>query len=411
MSSPAHNPATLTRQQLTGWRNAVLVIFALCGVALSSWVARTPAIRDRLDATTAEMGWIIFGLAAGSIAGLTASSPVLTRFGPRRTMVGALLGGAAGLVLTGFGASVVGSAPVVVAGLVIVGCFVAACDVSMNVEGAANERALRRTVMPLFHASFSGGTIVGAGLGSLAEHVGLSVFLHLSIIAAALAVGVLLSVRSLQPHPDAAPAGATKSGFKERIAIWRDRRTLLIGLIVLGMAFAEGSANDWLALAMVDGHGVSNASGALIFGVFVAAMTVGRVAGVRVLDKFGRVSVLRGTAILAAIGLVIVIFAPTPIAVVGVAIWGVGASLGFPVGMSAAADDPATANLRVSAVATIGYMAFLVGPPVLGFLGDEIGLLKAFLLVLVLVAVAGLAAPAAREPRRTEQAVAPPATA
>jgi fucose permease len=207
-------------------------------------------------------------------------------------------------------------------------------------------------------------------------------------------------VTRLQPHQDPVTDEATApSGWRERLAIWRDRRTILIGLIVLGMAFAEGSANDWLALAMVDGHGVSNASGALILGVFLTAMTIGRIAGVKVLDRYGRVPVLRATAGLAVVGLLIVIFAPTPVAVVGVVLWGFGASLGFPVGMSAAADDPATAGARVSAVATIGYVAFLVGPPLLGFLGDHFGLLNALLVVVGLIAVAGLISGGAREPR------------
>ncbi len=93
-----------------------------------------------------------------------------------------------------------------------------------------------------------------------------------------------------------------------------------------------------------------------------------------------------------------VIFVPVLwISLIGVVLWGLGASLGFPVGMSAAADDPRTAAARVSAVATIGYFAFLVGPPVIGFLGDHVGLLHALTVVLVLVAVAGFASGAARE--------------
>jgi cyanate permease len=120
-----------------------------------------------------------------------------------------------------------------------------------------------------------------------------------------------------------------------------------------------------------------------------------------VLERFGRVPVLRGTAVLAVIGLLIVIFGPNVwVASIGVALWGLGASLGFPVGMSAAADDPRTAAARVSAVATIGYFAFLVGPPVIGLLGQEFGLLKALLAVLVLVGIAGLVSGAAREPSK-----------
>jgi MFS family permease len=137
-----------------------------------------------------------------------------------------------------------------------------------------------------------------------------------------------------------------------------------------------------------------------VFGVFVTAMTVGRLSGVRLLDRYGRVPVLRGTAALAAIGLLILIFVPIVwVAVIGVVLWGLGASLGFPVGMSAAADDPRKAAARVSAVATVGYLAFLVGPPVIGFLGNHFGILNGLLLVLALVAMAGIVSFAAREPQ------------
>jgi MFS family permease len=409
VSHPAPMPGSVatvarTRAQIVAWRNAVFVIFALCGVAMASWVSRTPSIRDALGASTFEMGLIVFALAVGSIVGLTFSSHLLARIGSAATIRTCLVAMGFGMILTGIGATMTTSA-LVVTGLAIFGLGMGACDVSMNVEGAANERALDRTVMPLFHAMFSGGTILGAALGAAAEFAGVSIVAHLSVIGAVLFVGAVFTVRHLQIDPAATAIAqqdastATENGWRSRLAIWRDRRTLLIGLIVLGMAFAEGSANDWLALAMVDGHGVGNATGALVFGIFVTAMTAGRVFGVYLLDRFGRVPVLRVSAVLAAVGLVVVIFAPVAwLAGIGVVLWGLGSALGFPVGMSAAADDPRNAAARVSAVATIGYLAFLVGPPLVGFVGEHVGLLNALLMVLALVAVAGIVSPAARKP-------------
>lgn len=403
-AAPAHG-APLTRRELVAWRNALFVIFALCGIALASWVARVPAIRDAVGASTWQMGLIVFGLSGGSMVGLVLSSHVLARFGPIATIRVTMILSAVGIVIAGVGGSL-GSIPVVIAGLVVFGLGTSTCDVSMNVDGAANERALGRTVMPIYHAMFSVGTIIGAGTGALAEHLGIPIVVHLSVVAALMTVAVLVAVRFLRPDPalsaaEEAQAAEVKGDWRSRLAVWRDRRTLLIGLIVLGMAFAEGSANDWLALAMVDGHGVDNATGALVFGIFVTAMTIGRVGGVFLLDRFGRVPVLRVSALLAGVGLTTMIFAPNPwLAAAGVVAWGLGSALGFPVGMSAAADDPKTAAARVSAVATIGYLAFLVGPPLVGFVGEHIGLLNALLIVLGLVAVAGIVSPAAREPRR-----------
>ena len=314
---------------------------------------------------------------------------------------------AVGITIAAFAATLGPSFALTIAGLVIFGAAFGICDVAMNVNGAAQERVLGKPIMPIFHAFFSFGTMAGAGLAVLAEVLHLSIAAHVSIVAALMVVTALFAVPRLQSEhiveegAEVVPDDDHSKTWRGRLSIWKDPRTILIGLIVLGMAFTEGSANDWLALAMVDGHDVSKANGALIFGIFVTAMTVGRLAGVKVLERFGRVPVLRGTAILAVIGLVIVIFGPNAyVATVGVVLWGLGASLGFPVGMSAAADDPKTAAARVSAVATIGYFAFLVGPPAIGFLGQHFGLLNGLLAVLVLVVVAGAVSGAAREPKK-----------
>lgn len=404
-SSPDETRAsTLTRAQIVRWRNAVFVIFAMSGIGMASWFARTPAFRDALDASTLQMGFVVFALAFGSIFGLTLSSHAIARIGSRASIAGSIVVAGVGLGVAGLGGDLA-VLPLVLLGLAMFGFGTGLCDVAMNVEGASNERALGRTVMPLFHALFSVGTIVGALLGAAAEALGLPIALHLGVVGALMIAAVLVAVRFLQPDPyasapDSSGGAKAAGGWRSRLAIWADRRTLLIGVIVLGMAFAEGSANDWLALAMVDGYGVENATGAILFGIFVTAMTIGRVLGVRVLDRYGRVPVLRASAVLAVLGLLTTILAPAVwLAAVGVVLWGVGSALGFPVGMSAAADDPQNAAARVSAVATIGYIAFLVGPPLIGFVGELVGLLNALFLVLALVVVAGILSPAAREIR------------
>jgi len=391
--------ASLDRAQVIAWRNGLFVIFGLCGVALASWASRIPAVKQSLHASTSELGILILCVAIGSISGLIASSHVIALVGARHTILLSLLIGAVGFAVAGVGATVGPNRTVVIIGLIVFGTTFSICDVAMNLQGAVNERALGRATMPIFHAFFSFGTIIGAGLGALAEAARVPIALHLGAVAIVFGVGAISAVRSLRSetvvHEAAGPTPPTT--WHDRLGIWRDPRTIVIGLIVLGTAFAEGSANDWLALAMVDGHGISRAGGALVYGMFVTAMTVGRLGGVRLLDRYGRVPVLRASAVLAAVGLVVLIFVPVLwIAVVGVVLWGLGASLGFPVGMSAAADDPKTAAARVSAVATIGYFAFLVGPPVIGFLGQQFGLLNALLIVLVLVGVAGISAGAAR---------------
>lgn len=407
---PFADPSALSSHQVVAWRNALFVIFGVAGVGMASWVSRTPTIRDSLQASTWQMGLVVFGLSCGAILGLLTASTVIERFGTRPVMRFGLTAGGIGLAGAGVGAAL-GSFPLVVAALAVYGIGNSTLDVSMNVSGAANERALGRTVMPLYHAAFSMGTVVGAGLGALAEYLHVPISVHLPVAGVlTAAVGAWCVRHAQEPVVDAVeqPAEGTVEPAVKRswFARWTDTRTLLIGLIVLGMAFAEGSANDWLALSLVDGYKVDKPVGAIGVGLFVAAMTVGRIAGVRLLDRFGRVPVLRVSAVFAVVGLSTVIFAPNIVlAGIGVVLWGLGAALGFPVGMSAAADDPARAAERVSAVATIGYLAFLVGPPLIGFLGEHFGLLHALLAVLVLIVLAGLVSGAAREPARTTRVV------
>lgn len=398
-SEPARDdPARLARRGLAGWRNAVFVVFGLVGFTMASWLSRVPAARDRLDASTGEMGLLAFAIAAGSIAGLLASSHLIARFGTVRT-------GPVCLAITGVALPVVGlgveldAFGLVFAALLLYGLATGVGDVSFNVNGAANERALGRTVMPLFHAMFSVGSVLGVGLGALAEALGVPVLWHLAFSGVVTVAATIAAARHLRPEiPDEPETGEESGGWRTRLAGWRDPRILLIGLIVLGMALAEGSANDWLPLAMVDGHGLDNAGGAAVLGGFLAAMTVGRVAGAPLLDRFGRVVVLRVSGGLAVAGLLVVIFVPSPaVAVLGCIVWGLGAALGFPVGISAAADDPRRAAANVSTVSTIGYVAFLGGPPAIGFLAEHVGLLHALILVLVLVAVAAAASGAARK--------------
>lgn len=400
--SGASASALPLRPGIAAWRNALFVIFFACGLAMASWAARIPAIGATLGLSTGEVGVLLFGVAVGSIVGLIISGHVVSIFGARRVITVVMVIAPIALTFAAIGVTVFQSFVLTGIGLIVFGAGFGTCDVAMNVSGAANERALGRAIMPIYHAFFSGGTIAGAGIGALAEAIHLPLPVHIGILAAIIIVAVIIAQAFLLPEVDpqahVSEEHSAPSTWRSRLSIWREPATLFIGLIVLGMAFTEGSANDWVSYASVHGHGTTRATGAIVFGVFVTAMTIGRVLGVRFLDRYGRVPVLRGTAVLAAVGLILFIFVPVFwISTVGVVLWGLGASLGFPVGMSAAADDPRRAAARVSAVATIGYVAFLVGPPAIGFLGQQFGILHGLLLVLVLAAIAGLASPAARE--------------
>jgi predicted MFS family arabinose efflux permease len=390
-------------RRLLAARTGVAVVFGLNGLAVATWFARIPAARDALGVSAGRLGLVLLAMSAGAVLAMSTAGAVVHRFGPARVVVGATLLVTGGLTVIGLGVGTWSSIPVAALGLFALGYGSGSCDVAMNVEAAAVERRLRRTVMPRFHAAWSLGTVAGGGLGAASAHAGLPIAVHLGTVAAVVLAGTAIGVRFFLPATadgeadDKAGAGAGRgSGV---LAAWREPRTLLIGLFVLVMAFTEGTANDWVGVAFVDGHAFSEAAGAAVFGLFVGAMTVGRTVGTVALDRWGRIPVLTATIGLAAVGVLAAVFAGSgPVALLGVAIWGLGASLGFPVGMSAAADEEDRAPARVSVVAMIGYTAFLGGPPVVGLLGDRIGTLKALLVVPVLLLAALALVPATRKP-------------
>jgi MFS family permease len=250
--------------------------------------------------------------------------------------------------------------------------------------------------MPRFHAGWSIGTFLGALIGSLLVAVHVGVTPQLLGVAVFVGVAVPLGVR----HFLVVGAQAASSDGETRrspFKAWTEPRTLLVGVFVLCFAFTEGTGNDWLGVAMIDGYHSAPAIGSFTFAIFVGAMTIGRWIGPGLIDRHGRVAMLRSSAVLALAGLIVVVFSGTiPTAMVGAGLWGLGASLGFPVGMSAASDDPAHAAARVSVVASIGYAAFLTGPPLIGFLGDHLGVRHALTAVAVLLGLAALIVDALR---------------
>jgi MFS family permease len=417
-------PKTAASAQVTHWRNAVVVAYGASGLAFASWVSRLPAIRDALDLTPGNIGVILLCMTLGSFASVSASGLIVLRLGSKQTIrTGSIMVGA-GLLAAGFGTTVLANPVATAIGLAIIGLGTGSWNTASNVEGAAVERAVGRHIMPRLHGAFSLGTVAGAGLGAAAAAVSLPVVWHLAAAGVVVAVSVATAAswfradvtpvageRAYSPDnfedpttgpipviPAGSPAEAPLDNKRRIAQAWRDRRTLLLGVLVLGLALAEGAAGDWVALALADGHGQSDAAGAAGYGLFVTFMTIGRFAGTLLLDRFGRVPVMRWCAAMAVVGLGIFVFAPTPwLAYVGLAVWGLGASLGFPVGMSAAADDPAKAAARVSVVSTIGYCAFLCGPPLLGLLAEHVGILHSLLAVMVMLAVSFVLSPVARK--------------
>lgn len=392
--APALPPA-----RVTGARTAVFVVFGLAGLVFASWASRIADTKAVLGLSAGELGVTLLAASVGSVVGLPLAGRVSDRLGASRTVALGMGVALTGLVAVGAVVTSGGPRPVVGAGLFLLGLGVGLWDVAMNLEGAGVERALGRSVMPHFHAAFSGGTVVSALIGAgmswgsvslLAHFVGSAV---VTVGLAAWAVPRFLPRAAVPRSSDDGTGSPVRQG-----SAWLEPRTLLIGVVVLAAAFTEGTANDWLAVAFTEGHDVPEWVGVLGFATFLTFMTVGRILGTGLIDTYGRVPVLRVSFALAVLGAALVVFGSDWVAFIGSAVWGVGAALGFPVGMSASADDPQRAAARMSVVATIGYVAFIAGPPLLGFLGDRVGVLHSLLVVGALAVLALSVVPSVREP-------------
>ena len=393
-------------------------LFALTGIIFSSWLARIPTVRDLLDLSTSELGLMLLIGSLGALLTVTFAGIVVQRFGSRTSLLLSTAVLAVGYVLMGVGPTI-GSLALLGVGIFLNGMAIALGNVPLNVESARIERAMGRTVIPQFHAAFSIGAVAGSAIGALASHLDISVALQFSVIAAVAVAWRLGSLRGVvlahapgdRPRTAAIPvvAGAepqVTTGRPRRIASaldsWREPRTLLIGVVVMAAALSEGSANDWLSLAVVDGFEKPEAVGAAMLGVFVGAMTLVRLLGTRLIDRYGRVVVLRTSGSVAIVGLLLFGFAPTlALAGVGVVLWGFGAALAVPIGIAAASDDPMRAAGRVAVVSSFASVASIAAPPLLGIAAAATGARHALVLITVaMVASVVLAARVAPEKPR-----------
>jgi predicted MFS family arabinose efflux permease len=390
--------------QVQAASRATHLVFAVSGFGFASWASRIPQVKDRLGLDPSALGLLLLAIALGSVVSLPTSGPAVARWGSRRTATAMAALSTVALLTVAFG-YLAGVVPVA-AGLFLFGVSAGIWDVSMNVQGAAVERRLGRSVMSRFHAAWSLGTVAGALIGAAAVALRVPVTAHLAVAALLEGPVVWVAARGfVADQPDEPPPGpparegAPDAPRARPFNAWREPRTLLIGLFMLAFAFAEGTGNDWISVAVIENYRAPATLGTLTFAIFLAAMTTGRWYGTALLDRYGRVLVTRALAVVAVAGLVLFIVGPAlPAAFLGAAAWGGGTSLGFPTGMSAAADDPALAPRRVGVVASIGYCAFLGGPPLIGFLGDHITVRRALLSVVVLLAIATAIAAALRPP-------------
>ncbi len=366
----------------------MLVTFGLLGVLMTTFLSRMPTLRDLLEVNAAGLATLLLFGALGALAALMVAGWASARFGARALLWWSSVGSMFALVGVGF-ASAAGSQVLFAVAYFFVSLTYAFSNVPANAEAAEIERLVGRSIMSQFHAGFSVGMGVGLAIGATASHFGMPPVWHYSIVAVAAAVArlALTPMAVIDGMPDARVASKSLGGpFKTAGVEYSNRRVLLIGAIVFAAAMTEMIAAQWLSLSVVDDFGKAEAMGDIIYWIFVVAMFTVRVNGAAVIDRLGRVVTLRVSTVFAAVGVTLFAFTPwfwlVPLAVV---LWGIGAALNFPIGFSAAADDPRFAAARVAAVSSFSTVAGLMVPPAVGQLAssDFVSLRHSMLLVVV----------------------------
>jgi len=378
------SPAKTTPQRA---RLLLIIAFAVTGIVTFSWMARIPSVMSALSLTTPQFGAVLLVGSVGSVVTVVASGGLLNRFGTVRLFGFGALINAAGIALMGIGPALA-SVWLFTAGIIISGIGGALLNVSVNLESTRIEQALGRTVIPHFHAGFSIGAVIGSLIGAGSSSLSIPVGVLLVAVAAlsggirlaALWAGLVLPGRRLVTRT----GGSRLTKLRGELTAWTEPRTIQIALVAFVAAFSEGVANNWLTVSFVQDFAEPEAVAGLALGVFIAAMTVLRIAGSRLIDRIGRSRSLQLSLASSLVGLTLFGLADSAgWAVVGTALWGLGAALCFPIAVAAASDEPSLAAGRVSVVASMGSIAGLVAAPMVGFLAAALGAQHAILVVLI----------------------------
>ncbi|WP_149182862.1 MFS transporter [Streptomyces sp. TRM49041] len=384
---------------LSRLRTAVTLFFALDGFLFAGWVVRIPAIKQQTGSSASDLGLALLGVSAGAVVTMTLTGRLCRRYGSHAVTVASAVLLSLSIALPALTRSTLALGLV----LLVFGTAYGAINVAMNSAAVDLVAALRRPVMPGFHAAFSLGGMLGAGLGGLVAS-GLSPAAHLLGLTV---VGLLLTAAAgpvLLRHPSPAPPEALpatpRSGGRRRLDRRSRRLVTVFGVIALCTAYGEGALADWGALHLAQDLHAHPGVAAAGYSLFALTMTAGRLSGTALLERLGQTRTLVAGGATAAVGMLLGALAPSVwLALLGFAVTGLGLANIFPVAVARAGALAGPAG--VAAASTLGYGGMLLGPPVIGFLADW------FSLPVALTTVAALAAGAAVIAHRARNAAAP----
>lgn len=386
-----------TAHSLTRLRAALTVFFALDGFLFAGWVVRIPAIKQQTGASASDLGLALLGVSAGAVVTMTLTGRLCRRFGSHPLTVAAAVLLCLSIALPAQTHSSLTLGLV----LLVFGAAYGGINVAMNSAAVDLVAALRRPVMPSFHAAFSLGGMIGAGLGGLVA-AGLSPAAHLWALTG---IGLLVTAAAgplLLRHPSPGAPGRSAStadapaAGPARLSGRTRRLVALFGVIALCTAYGEGALADWGALHLEQDLGAHAGVAAAGYSLFALAMTAGRLSGTTLLERLGQTRTLVAGGATAAVGMLLGALAPTVwLALLGFAVTGLGLANIFPVAVARAGALAGPSG--VAAASTLGYGGMLLGPPAIGFLADWFSLPVALTTVAMLAAAAALIGYAARK--------------
>jgi len=374
-------PTNLTRLRIT-----LTAFFALDGFIFAGWVVRIPAIKEQTGASASTLGLALLGVSAGAVITMMLTGRLCHRYGNHQvTVVCAVL-----LSLSVSLPPLTHSPLTLGLVLLVFGAAYGGINVAFNSAAVDLVRAMRRPIMPSFHAAFSLGGMAGAGLGGLVAGF-LTPTQHLfGLTLIGLLVTAVVGRNLLRLKPPAIPEDSPKEESSPRRL---DRRTrglvLTFGLIALCTAFGEGALADWSALHLEQDLDATAGAAAIGYSCFALAMTAGRLTGTRLLERLGRTRTLVSGGTTAALGMLLGALAPTLwAAVLGFVITGLGLANLFPVAVERAGTLAGPDGVAIAS--TLGYGGMLLGPPAIGFMADWYSLPAALTSVAALAAVAAV---------------------
>ncbi|MFF8372183.1 MFS transporter [Streptomyces lydicus] len=368
-------PTPLPRGGLRRARWAVAAVFLVHGSVTGNFATRIPWIQDHTALSPGRLGLALAFPAIGASLAMPLAGRISHRFGARAALRGLLALWTLSLVLPALSPGLSTLCPA----LLVYGAASGTADVAMNALGVETEDRLGRPIMSGLHGMWSVGALLGSAAGTVAAHAGWDARLHLAGAAVVLTLLGALACRGvldLRSAPEEHPP--------PRFAL-PPRSALVIGAVGFCAVFAEGAGLDWSAVYLRDRLGTDPGLAAASTTAFACTMAAARLAGDKVVARFGAVRTVRAGGALAAAGGLLVVLARHPAtAMAGFGLLGLGIAVVVPLAFAAAGRSGPAPSQAIAGVATITYTSGLIAPSAIGGIAQASSLTVSFALVTAL---------------------------